>query len=498
MPTSINERLKRVRQVTTVQAPFYAGGQKARIETEALLDRQYSAYSLNFQPLQYLQKVFTTTADELTREYGQDIYERIAEDAMVAGILNDIVMGAITQRPVAVATEESPEALAMERFVNYQFNLLQVRNGFSLVALMRQLMRTALVWGNSVAELVFAAEPSDDDFIAEPLTASFFTLRKVVPLLPTRYSFAVSAEGDVVGVTPLQISTSTPIVYGTSEGKIKDPTVIPIVKVLHIVHGRRGLDPTGESFLIPAFKPWAMKKELEEHMMLLAKRIRKSWLGTLPPDAQTVCITNPETGEQEFIRPKEDLLAVLQALANGEGGVVPHGTTVESFDVEVAGASQYFLELYKQLNREILRALYSRMLANNNDAAASTTGEFDRDMVAKTVRAMRAWFEDSLMQLSYNLVALNFGTAVAAAYAPRIVVGRGDGIPLTLRDVAVLHQAQWFTRRQKDEIDELFGIPKDAEGELIGERNGDGESADVRPQGRADEVQEDGNGSLPR
>lgn len=485
--TSINERKRKIRQTTTVQAPLYAGGVKATIETEAILDRQYTAYSLNFQPLQYLQKVFTSTADELTREYGADIYERIAEDAMAAGILNDIVMGVVTQPPVAVATSDAPEALAMERFINYQLTLLHVRSGFSLVALLRQMLRTALVWGNSVAELVFAAEPSSNAFEVEPLTASFFTLRKVVPVLPTRYSFALSSEGDVVGITPLQVNTSAPMVYSTGEGRIKDPTVIPMLKVLYVVYGRKGLDPTGESFLVPAFKSWAMKKEVEEHMMLLAKRIRKSWLGVLPPDAQTVCITDPETGEQEYIRPKEDLLAVLQALANGEGGVVPHGTTIEAYDVEVAGAAQYFLELYKQLNREILRALYSRMLANNNDAAASTTGEFDRDMVAKTVRAMRAWFEDALMQLSYNLVALNFGTEMATFFAPRIAVGRGDGMPLTLRDVAVLHQAGWFTREQKNEIDELFGIPTDYEGEVM--KNGDGEGGDARAEGRAEQVQ---------
>ncbi|MDW8293233.1 MAG: hypothetical protein RML84_09110 [Anaerolineae bacterium] len=470
METTVNARKRTVRQVSEVSAsplPQDAEQRTVRVEAQARLDTQYASYIFPHSPFAYLLRLSTATRDELVREYGWDIYERIAQDAMVAGVLRDIVMGVVTQRPVAVAEGEDALSRAMERFVNMQLALLAQRGGVSLVELARQMLRSALVYGHVVAELVFADQPSDDSFVAEPLTSVFFTLKRVAVLLPSRYSFAVTSDGEVIGIVPLHAYAGAPLVIVQSSSVLRDPAVVPRIKLFYAVFGRFGADPTGESLLTSAFKPWAMKKQVEEHLLSLIKRIRKSWLGILPPDAQTVCVTDPETGEQRYIRPKEDLLDVLQALANGDGGVVPAGTQVQAFDVEVNAAAQLLLESHKLFNRELLRALYSRMLANNNDAAASTTGEFDRDMVAKTVRGIRAWYEDELRRLAAQLITLNFGEEIAALHTPRVVVGRGDGLPLTIRDVAVLHQAGWFTRAQKGEIDEMFGLPPDDGGDIV-------------------------------
>ncbi|MFN4294953.1 MAG: hypothetical protein ACK4JD_12570, partial [Thermoflexales bacterium] len=405
------------------------------------------------------------------REYGWRIYEDMAQDAMIAGALNDIVSGVVTQRPeVRPRIDDDPYAERAARFVAHQLDALAMRGQVALLELFRSLLRTCLVYGHAVSEMVYRIEEAD---LYAPLALPFqaddaFTLHKLVPALPSRYSFAVTAEGDILGITPSQVSTASPIAIFASGARVRDPMVVPSVKLLHLVFRRIGLDPTGESLLTPAFKPWAMKKEIEEQMMRLAKRWRKSWLGKLPPDAQNVCVANPETGEQEYIRPREDLLQVLQALANGDGGVVPATTEVQSFDIEVNASANYFIELHKLLNREILRAIYSRMLANNNDAAASTTGEFDREMVSKTVRAIRAWYEDSLTQLGYKLLLVNCGETFAELYAPRIVVGRGDGLSPTLLEVAQLHQAGWFTRAQKQAMDERFGFPEDDQGAILG------------------------------
>lgn len=460
---SVDKRRRLVTQQFVASVPFSES--TARIKLKADLERQYSTFRFAYYPAFFLQRIAAGTADELLREYGLELYERMAEDPMIAGVLNDILMGVVTQRPEVLPVDESEEAQAMARFMEYQLDYAQQMGGLSLVALLRQMLRTALVWGHSVAEMVFDV---DED--------GYFVLRKLVPILPTRYQFALSSEGEVVGIVPLAFQTAGVFSPLATEGStVTDPATVPLIKLIYVVHNRRGSDPTGDSFLLPAFKPWVAKKELEEYMLLLAKRYRKSWLGVLPPDAQDVCVTDPETGEQRYIRPREELLSVLVSLANGEGGIVPAGTQVQAFDVEVNAAGNYYIELHKLLNREILRALYSRMLANNGDAAASTTGEFDREMVAKTVRALRAWYEDSLLQWSYKICALNFGERVALRYAPRIIVGRGDGIPYSMRDVAVLHQSGWFTRAQKAMIDRWLGLPNDDGGELIGV-NSDGES----------------------
>ena len=143
------------------------------------------------------------------------------------------------------------------------------------------------------------------------------------------------------------------------------------------------------------------------------------------------------------------------------------------------------MEVLKYLDRSILRAIYRRMLANNNDAAASTTGEFDRNMTSKLVKAVRNWFEDSLYSLSYALCYFTFGQA-ADDYAPRIVVGRGDGLPITVQDIALLHQSGWFTRQQKAALDIELGLPPDDGGEIIGVNADEGDEDERSRDSRDD------------
>lgn len=459
MTISDVKRNGRVKQETRLYSPFDPE-QALTIKAEAKLTRQYSQTATYFQPVQYLNRIFPTASDELLREYGWRIYEDMAQDAMIAGILADIVHGVVIERPRAKPNDYSELSVRMAEFVNFQFDLLEARAGISLIELFRSILRASLVYGHSVSEIVYQSDAAVDVFGVKFQADAMFTLSTLAPMLPWRYSFAVATTGELIGVVPYYYgSASAPIGFVRTGSVISDPAIIPRVKLFHVVLNRIGLDPTGESMLLPAFKPWAIKKEIEEQMVRLAKRWRKSWLGYLPPDAQDICITDPQTGQQEYIRPREDLLEVLKALANGDGGVVPAGAKIESFDVEVNAVAQYLLEAHKLMNREILRALYSRMLANNNDAAASTTGEFDQDMTAKRVVLLRAWFEDSLRQLAKAVIAVNFGEAVAALHAPKVAIGRGDGTPLSIQDVALLHQAGWFTRGQKRAVDEMLGIP---------------------------------------
>jgi len=476
-PNSRGKIRQRTRVDTTPIAPD-ASSKSLTIITEADLERQYGTFTTLYQPFQQTYTVYPATADELALKYGWQIYDTMMMDAQVAGCIHDIVDGVINDRPHAVPVDSSPVAMAMANWVNNNLKVLQHKTNYSVMALFRQVLRDSLVYGHSVSELVFDAINLEG--------APAYVLRKIVPLLPNRYAFRMSSEGDVLGIVPFRYDATGAFapVY-TAENTLFDKKVVPSAKLLHLIWDRRGLFPQGRSALASAFKAWAMKQEFLEHVNILAKRIRKSWLGILPPDARRVCITNPDTGEQEVVDPRQDLLDVLQALANGEGGVVPHATQVESFDIEVNGAGQYFMEVLKYLDRSILRAIYRRMLANNNDAAASTTGEFDRNMTSKVVRTVRNWFEDSLYSLSYALCYFTFGQA-ADDYAPKIVVGRGDGLPITVQDIALLHQSGWFTRQQKATLDVELGLPPDDGGEIIGVNADEGDEDERSRDSRDD------------
>ena len=434
---------------------------RVNFATSASIEKQYATLMQIGGIGNTILPIFSFSADELVARYGAKIYDEMMADAMIAGILRDIVTGVVTNTPYAVAVDESPQSLAMASWVDRSLRYMAIASSRSSVDLFRHILRDTLAYGHCVAEMVF-----DEVEIGEKPA---YILRKLFPIPVTRYSFRFTPEGDFLGVVPFRLPYGTAsFVTQSGTGRvIRDDSIIPSAKLVYLSWDRTSNSPIGRSILRAAFKPWAIKKEIEEHMLNLAKRIRKAWLGVLPGDARKVCITDPQTGQQETIDPRQDMLDVLQSLANGDGGVVPSGSDVRAYDIEISGAGQYFIELHKLMNREILRAIYSRMMANNNDAAASTTGEFDRGMTAKAIKSVRSWYEDSLNALSYSMCFFAFGEA-AMRYAPRIVVGRGDGIPTTIQEIALLHQSGWFTRSQKRMIDDEMGMPPDDNGEIIG------------------------------
>lgn len=489
-----NGKLKQTTQVN--QISFTGVGANQKIVASAQLNKQYVPFFTLYQTYSQIYTHFPGRADELVKTYGWDIYDTMMMDAMVSGCINDIVNGVVNDHPRAVPARDTESARFLAQWVNRNFMYMQVSGGVNAFDLFRQILKQSLVYGHCVAELVFEDVDLDERYL--------FLLRKIVPVFPFRYSFRLSSNGDVIGIVPFRYDATTARgVFTLGEQVIKDVAVVPSAKLLHLVWDRRGMLPDGQSALASAFRPWSQKQQIYEHMEILAKRIRKSWLGVLPPDARKICVTDPQTGEEQVVDPTQDLLDVLRALANGEGGVVPAGTTVESFDVEVAAAANYFIEAFKAYNREILRAIYSRMLANNNDAAASTTGEFDRDMTSKLVKSTRRWFESSLFQLAYSLCFFSFG-APELEDVPHIIVGRGNGMPLSISEIATLHQSGWFTRKQKAALDDEMGLPSDDGGELIGvnsapqedddgghdsgdDTDGNAEERDGEIQGRSEE-----------
>lgn len=481
-----------IEQTTKVDPIGFTGlGNAKRIVTTARLDRQFTPFFALYQSYSQIYTHFPGRADELVRTHGWKIYDTMMMDAMVAGCINDIVNGVVNDSPRAVPSRDSESAQFLAQWVNRNFTHLQVSSVVSPFDLFRQMLKQSLIYGHCVAELVF------DDVDLD--VSRLLLLRKIVPVLPFRYAFRMSSNGDVIGIVPFRYDATTATgVFSVGEQVIKDNAVIPVAKLVHLVWDRYGLLPDGQSALASAFRPWTQKQQIYEHMEILAKRIRKSWLGVLPPDARKICVVDPQTGEEQVVDPTQDLLDVLRALANGEGGVVPAGTTVESFDVEVAAAANFFIEAFKAYNREILRAIYSRMLANNNDAAASTTGEFDRDMTSKLVKSVRRWFESALFQLAYSLCFFNFGDRLAWEDVPRIIVGRGNGMPLSINDIAVLNQSGWFTRRQKTMLDDEMGLPPDDGGELIGVNADPQEDNDGRRDSgdNTDGRSEDGDGEI--
>ncbi len=457
----------KVRQVTRISpgAVLYDNG--ARIVTVADVDEQYSTAVLLGRPISYVASIPAQSKDEITAMHGREVWEKMMYDSQVAGVLSDIIGGALNSQPDILPRDDSAEAQAYAEFVRHNFRLLDARD-YPTQYLIEQLVRDALVYGSSVAEMVFVEESpnSEYDYLLPYMPIDdeprLYTLSRLVRIPSWRFQYRVSAQGDLLGIAPLRLQGLTGIVvpYISSDGHtVLDRYTIPAWKVVHFSWNGEPNSPEGVSYLAPAFKAWSMKKRLEELAMVYADRVaRISWVGILPEGARAICVTDPVTGEEKTIDPREELIKVLESLANGEGGVVPFGTRIEAHKTENAAAGQYFIEMLEWLNREILRALTSRMTANRRDAAASTMGETDERMQAKASRRIRHWAESHIAQIARTLVGLNFGWD-RAHKSPIILLGRGDGMPYTPKDVGYLVQSGYpLSDEQKRMLDQEIGL----------------------------------------
>lgn len=447
-------------------------------------------------------QVLLPTFDDITDEFGDDVYQRMLGDDQVSACMT-IYKAAILEEGFGLLPGVD------EKDSNYAKSV-EIRD--ACVRMLENLdpdlesvlwdMLDAAAFGSRVAEQVYAYQDVDGE--------TRLQLTKLKPKPRDAVAFAVDKYMNVVGL--LVDKDGTGLKWSGLQ-TVNADDVLPPYKFLIVSHRPRNADPRGTSILRPAYKPWWKKQQLDpEHLRFMSIFAMPILIGKTAENAtdqanvdaygnvidgtadnlpqmilDVVQAADPDDRDAEALdtnvdgrtgkpTPEEMLRAVLEAIRNGAVVAVPHGTEIEP--IEAKGDGHIWLDQDDHLNARITIAILNQQLATgtgpSQGRAASRVHQdaFDtlirhgKQMLVRTLRmqVLKPWVTYNWGSESADLAPLpNLGqterrdlatmiTAYAAAKRAGLI--HVSQLPAIDRDLG------WPAREQKAGTDPFTGLEK--------------------------------------
>lgn len=386
--------------------------------------------------------------DDLTKQFGVEIYDQMLTDSEVAASLDVIVYASVPTEPIVNASmpPNDPEyntSVAVAEFVS------DMLNGFStsLQDVLRTLVRQALAFGTAIGELIY--ETTDDAWLISDVHITDIS----------QWSLIVDGFNQVHGIAPVNLFNRWPpgAIMPVADGQ-ELQNVIPRDKALFLAWQPQKGDPRGNSLLRPAYAAWWAKQQiLNEMVTWFARFAQPSIWGTTAEGAQDICTTNPD-GSQTIERPTDQLLAALMQFRNASAIALPYGSQVNTISVGESG--QIFLLALDWADNSIRRAILKQHLATGEGQhQARAAAEVHQDILGLMIMTVRNWIADQVRRDIFRPIVLaNFGDD-AERFIPHLDLGDGDGFPISAMEAAQLAAVGWFTDEQLAVMDKRLGLP---------------------------------------
>lgn len=386
--------------------------------------------------------------DDLTRQFGVEIYDQMLTDSEVAASLDVIVFASVPTEPIVDAAM-SPDDQEYDMAVLVADFISDMVNGFStsLQDILRTLVRQALAFGTAIGELIY--ETTEDAWLISDVRITDIS----------QWSLIVDGFNQVHGIAPVNLFNRWPpgAIMPVSEGQ-ELQNVIPRSKALLLAWQPQKGDPRGNSLLRPAYAAWWAKQQiLNEMVTWFARFAQPSIWGTTSEGAQDICTTNPD-GSQTVERPTDQLLAALMQFRNASAIALPYGSQVNTISVGESGG--IFLAALDWADNSIRRAILKQHLATGEGQhQARAAAEVHQDILGLMILTVRNWIADQVRRDIFRPIVLaNFGDD-AERFIPHLDLGDGDGFPISAMEAAQLAAVGWFTDDQMAIMDKRLGLP---------------------------------------
>lgn len=433
------------------------------VNIRAYADRQYVAGS-SIQWYADFARALSFALDDVSRDFGADIYDRMLLDAQcrsvtnvfIASILEDgvIVRPAVDQKDA----DGYDQAVKLQEQVEKQFDEMDQSLDDTLWDLL-----DAVAVGHRVGELVFGF---DSTFTGKQQ----YVLNQIAPRPRNSIGLVVDAYMNVLGV--LGRIPGQP--FGVQQGMLLAdlghvPNLLPRSKFAILTFRPRDMDPRGTSILRPAFDPWNQKQQLKrEFLKYLTQFATPSVIGFTPETAEQYQLTNPDGtlkvdayGNPVMRTPEDDMLASLMQFANGTATVFPHGALVQA--IEMSGEGQAFLAAFDLFDRQITKAVLNQTLATEEGKhqTRAASGQH-KDILDTVTRQAKRPVERMLKRDVLRVwLALN-GRSHLQPLLPSISLGQAEqeDYATLWAGVAALQNSGYLHSSQYAELDQKLGLPE--------------------------------------
>lgn len=392
--------------------------------------------------------------DDITRDLGDDIYEKMALDPELAGLLTTIktaVLGNGVELTPPVTDANDPEydlAQAIRDFCQRSLDRIDP----TLVESLDNLL-DAIYLANKVAEVVY--EPGDGE------DARKLVLKKIAVKHRRSTAFVTDAYGNVAGFLALMPGQGNALVQvGAIVFDPEKQHMLPREKFAVLSFRAKDGDPRGTSILRPAYNVWWLKMQTwPELLKYLARFGSPSVLGFTAENAQDKLIYAAD-GMTVIARltAQEAMVAALEQWQNALVAAFSHGADAKI--VEANGNGQAFRSAIDLFDRQMSKAVTGQTLATSEGQhQARAASQVHQDVLGLVVMFVKMLVAHTLVRdILRPLVVLNFGADKAhlTPHASLGEVAKEDIAPILNAAVA---GGYTLDPSQFAELDALFGIP---------------------------------------
>jgi hypothetical protein len=399
--------------------------------------------------------------DDITAEFGDDLYERMMYDPQVAAV-TQIFKASILETGLtmtsAVRSRTDPNYELAAEIADEAEHMLAEFDG-NLDDILYNLL-DCVAFGNKVAEQTYRLQGARKD------GRSILVLDKL-KVRPRRSTvFAVDIYLNVVGllirVPPNASPWSSTMMFGPQDEPFN---LLPPHKFMINTFRVKDNDPRGTSILRPAYSPWWRKQQiLPEYLRYISQFAGPSIWATVSENA--VPVPNP-SGEGQ-VTAEQVLLGALQAFRSGTAGAFPHGTELHT--IMMTGEGSAFLKAIDHCDQQITKAVLTQELATEEGKhMARAAAEVHQDVLDTLVRQGKRGFARQFRnQLLKRWVSYNWGEE-ATPLAP--IVGLGKAIlreqPALWTAISQLNNTGYLAPSQYQALDEMLGLPVRDESEIV-------------------------------
>lgn len=434
-----------------------------QVQVRAGATREYVAGA----PLQFyvnIARALSWQIDQVTEDFGSDVYARMMYDAQVSATIN-VLRAAILETGVnASCAIDDKDDDGYEQAADL---VDQVDEMFSnlTIALDDVIwdMLDAIAMGNRMAEQIFAVDTSHTGkqrYVLQTLA--------VKPYEST--AFVVDAYLNVLGILGRIPGQPFGVQQGMLLADLEHTTnLLPRSKFAVLTFRPKNGDPRGSSLLRAAFSPWQQKQQLAgEFLKFLTQFASPSLIGFTAETAEPSAMANADGtpmldayGNPLIMTPEDNMLAALQAFANGTATAFPFGAKVQP--IEMTGDGQPFLLAFDFLDKQITKAVLHQTLATeegqHQSRAASGTHKDILDTITREAkRPVERMLERDVLA---TWLRLN-GTPELLPLCPNITLGQAeseDFAPLWA-GIAALQNSDYLHDSQYAELDRMVGLPE--------------------------------------
>lgn len=446
-------RNKTQRVVKEVQGtPFVGDIKNAKVALSVDYDASYVTAS-NWQPYPAL-RTLDSNYDEFTCKLGLDTLRKMSMDSELSASIG-IYLSAIFSRDMefipAIDDADNPYYEAGKKIANIASMSKKYAHDFVWEEELRVACKNFLIYGTSLIEHNIAYGEQVAGF-------NGYNITHLSPLSVENYRLAVDNFNRIVGILPYAYGLS---VYQTVSGylpidnKLAIEGLLPAEKFSIYAFNRTGQDPRGSSVLTPAYPSWWLKQQLLLEFSAYIKRFAPILYGIVSERA--VPVTTVENGVERVTRPVDALTQALKSLRNGGVAAFASGTQVGVLDMSKSG--DFFINAIKLLDLQSARAVTKQHLASGEgEHQARSASEVHQDILILGIKEIKEFLmRRTRMGTMRTWTVLNFGKE-AGFLTPYPSFGRGNGLPLSVKDVIDLHSSEYLTGEQYVQTDAILDL----------------------------------------